>query len=155
MAKFAQVGYGSDGRGIGQTEEGYTYIVNDNVRTGDTIQPVATSRKGKKFVTTGVVRHAFKETSVKGQEAKQEAEENGAMEITRAYTGKEVRATGARFAKVPEGEEPKHKPTSQYAQSARAGNLAMYMRQHPTAELSPKAAETFDSYSKQFMKQGE
>ena len=37
MAKFALVGYGSDGRGVGRTEQGYTYVVNDNVRTGDTI----------------------------------------------------------------------------------------------------------------------
>ena len=34
MAKFALVGYGSDGRGVGNTaKEGYTYVVSDNVRT--------------------------------------------------------------------------------------------------------------------------
>ena len=83
MAKFALVGYGSDGRGVGRTQQGYTYVVNDNVRTGDTIQPIATSRKGRKFVTTGVVNHAYKETSVKGQEAKELAQENGASDVTR------------------------------------------------------------------------
>lgn len=152
MAKFAQVGYGSDGRGIGNTEEGYTYIVNDNVRTGDTIQPIATNkRSNKKFVTTGVVRHAYKETSVKGQEAEQEAQENGASEVTRVYTGKELGVSGSRRPPVVEGEEPKHKPQSQYAQRVRAGNIGMYAKQNPTAEFSKNAIETFDSYSKKFM----
>lgn len=77
MAKFAKVGYGSDGRGIGKTggenPQGYTYVVNDNVRAGNIIQPVATNwRSGKKFATTGVVLHAYKENSVKGQDAKRD-----------------------------------------------------------------------------------
>ena len=94
MAKFALVGYGSDGRGVGTTQQGYTYVVNDNVRTGDTIQPIATSRKGRKFATTGVVNHAYKETSVKGQGAKELAQENGASDVTRVYSGKELGAQG-------------------------------------------------------------
>ena len=31
MAKFAQVGYGRNGRGVGKSGIGYTYVVNDNV----------------------------------------------------------------------------------------------------------------------------
>ena len=157
MAKFAKVGYGSKGQGLGKTENGYTYIVNDNVRTGDMLQPVATSRAGRKFVTTGKVRHAYKETSVKGQNAKQEAQENGASEITRSYTGKELGAKGSKSKQVIgiDADGYKHKSISEYEKSTRAGNLAKYMQSHPNAQLTAKSQETFDSYSKQFMNKGE
>ena len=147
MAKFALVGYGSDGRGVGTTQQGYTYVVNDNVRTGDTIQPIATSRKGRKFVTTGVVNHAYKETSVKGQGAKTLAQENGASDVTRVYSGKELGAQGSRV--------PKAGLKSEYTQQTRAGNIAMYKQQDPNAKWTKNAQETFDSYSKQFMNKGE
>lgn len=149
MAKFALVGYGSDGRGVGRTEQGYTYVVNDNVRTGDTIQPIATSRKGRKFATTGVVNHAYKETTAKGQGAKQQAEQNGAQDVTRVYSGKELGAKGSRVPpKAPEGMKPLQ---SQYVQETRAGNIAMELKKDPNAQLTPKARQTFDEYSKQFM----
>ena len=147
MAKFALVGYGSDGRGVGKTQQGYTYVVNDNVRTGDTIQPIATSRKGRKFATTGVVNHAYKETSVKGQEAKQSAQENGASDVTRVYSGKELGAQGSRV--------PKAGLQSEYTQQTRAGNIAMQLKKDPQTQLTPLAQQTYDEYSKQFMKQGE
>ena len=147
MAKFALVGYGSDGRGVGTTQQGYTYVVNDNVRTGDTIQPIATSRKGRKFATTGVVNHAYKETSVKGQEAKQSAQENGASDVTRVYSGKELGAQGSRV--------PKAGLQSEYTQQTRAGNIAMQLKKDPQTQLTPLAQQTYDEYSKQFMKQGE
>lgn len=147
MAKFALVGYGSDGRGVGRTQQGYTYVVNDNVRTGDTIQPIATSRKGRKFATTGVVNHAYKETSVKGQEAKELAQENGASDVTRVYSGKELGAQGSRVSKA--GLQ------SEYAQQTRAGNIAMQLKKDPQTQLTPLAQQTYDEYSKQFMKQGE
>ena len=147
MAKFALVGYGSDGRGVGKTRQGYTYVVNDNVRTGDTIQPIATSRKGRKFVTTGVVNHAYKETSVKGQEAKQSSQENGASDVTRVYSGKELGAQGSRV--------PKAGLQSEYTQQTRAGNIAMQLKKDPQTQLTPLAQQTYDEYSKQFMKKGE
>lgn len=149
MAKFALVGYGSDGRGVGKTQQGYTYVVNDNVRTGDTIQPIATAKKGqgRKFVTTGVVNHAYKETSVKGQKAKELAQENGASEITRVYSGKELGAQGSRV--------PKAGLKSEYTQQTRAGNIAMQLKKDPQTQLTPLAQQTYDEYSKQFMKQGE
>ena len=147
MAKFALVGYGSDGRGVGTTQQGYTYVVNDNVRTGDTIQPIATSRKGRKFVTTGVVNHSYKETSVKGQEAKQSSQENGASDVTRVYSGKELGAQGSRV--------PKAGLQSEYTQQTRAGNIAMQLKKDPQTQLTPLAQQTYDEYSKQFMKQGE
>ena len=147
MAKFALVGYGSDGRGVGKTQQGYTYVVNDNVRTGDTIQPIATSRKGRKFATTGVVNHAYKETSVKSQEAKELAQENGASDVTRVYSGKELGAQGSRASEA--GLQ------SEYAQQTRAGNIAMQLKKDPQTQLTPLAQQTYDEYSKQFMKQGE
>lgn len=147
MAKFALVGYGSDGRGVGRTQQGYTYVVNDNVRTGDTIQPIATSRKGRKFATTGVVNHAYKETSVKGQGAKELAQKNGANDVTRVYSGKELDAQGSRV--------PKAGLQSEYTQQTRAGNIAMQLKKDPQTQLTPLAQQTYDEYSKQFMKQGE
>lgn len=147
MAKFALVGYGSDGRGVGRTQQGYTYVVNDNVRTGDTIQPIATSRKGRKFATTGVINHAYKETSVKGQEAKELAQENGASDVTRVYSGKELGAQGSKVSKA--GLQ------SEYAKQTRAGNIAMQLKKDPQTQLTPLAQQTYDEYSKQFMKQGE
>lgn len=147
MAKFALVGYGSDGRGVGTTQQGYTYVVNDNVRTGDTIQPIATSRKGRKFATTGVVNHAYKETSVKGKGAKELAQENGASDVTRVYSGKELGAQGSRV--------PKAGLQSEYTRQTRAGNIAMQLKKDPQTQLTPLAQQTYDEYSKQFMKQGE
>lgn len=148
MAKFALVGYGSDGRGVGRTKQGYTYVVNDNVRTKDIIQPIATSSRGRKFVTTGMVNHAYKETTAKGQNAKQLAEENGAKELTKAYSGKEVGAEGSRV--------PRNGEQSEYARQTRAGNIAMQLKKDPNTKLTPLAKQTYDSYAKQFMdKQGE
>ena len=81
MAKFARVGYGHDGRGAGSTGEGYIYVVNDNVRAGDILQPIAHNAHSKKaFVTTGKVLKkedvgastVAKEDSVKGQQMKTE-----------------------------------------------------------------------------------
>lgn len=153
MAKFALVGYGSDGRGVGKTEQGYTYVVNDNVRTGDTIQPIATSSKGRKFATTGVVNHSYKETTAKGQMAKQEAEENNAKEITQVYSGKELGVKASKVPpKTPEGMKPLQ---SEYNIQTRAGNLAMQLKKDPNTQFTEKARQTFDEYSKQFMKQGE
>ena len=159
MAKFAKVGYGSQGQGLGKTENGYTYIVNDNVRTHDVIQVISTShgKTPKKFATTGKVNHSYKENSVKGQEAKQEAQENGASEITRSYTGKELGAKGSKSKQVISkyADGYKHKSISEYEKSTRAGNLAKYMQSHPNAQLTAKSQQTFDSYSKQFMNKGE
>lgn len=168
MAKFALIGYGSDGRGVGRTEQGYTYVVNDNVRTGDTIQPIATSSKGRKFATTGVANHAYKETSAKGQNAKIDVLSKGDKEITKgiernlakgkismqqveseqqrrnrevteAFTGKQLGLT-RKGQTIPE-----------YQQQTRAGNIAMQLKKDPNTELTAKARQTFNEYSKQFM----
>lgn len=154
MAKLAKCGYGSRGEGLGKTPDGYTYVVNDNVRTGDKIQVISTSRKGNKFPTTAVPLHTFQENSKKGQMAKQEAEQQTGEAPTKSYTGKELGATGSRSVpRTPTiGGE---KPQSQYTMQTRAGNIAQYMQTHPDAKLTKHAQETFDSYSKQFMNKGE
>lgn len=154
MAKFAKCGYGSQGQGLGKTTDGYTYVVNDNVRTGDKIQVISTSRKGNKYATTAVPLHTFQENSKKGQMAKQEVQQKTGGEPTRSYTGKEVGATGSKY--VPKQSSiGGEKPQSQYTLQTRAGNIAQYMQEHPDAKLTQNAQETFDSYSKQFMNKGE
>ena len=152
MAKFAQCGYGSQGQGLGKTTDGYTYVVNDNVRTGDKIQVIATSKKGNKFATTAVPLHTYKETSAKGQMAKQQVQEKTGKEPTQSYSGKELGVQGSR-ATQPLGDGKR--TISEYAQETRAGNIAMYKQQDPNATWTKKAQETFDSYSKQFMNKGE
>ena len=152
MAKIAQCGYGSQGQGLGTTTDGYTYVVNDNVRTGDVIQVISTSRKGKKFATTAVPLHTYKETSKKGQLAKQEAMSNTGKDPTQVYSGKELGATGSRATQeLPNG----HRTISEYSQATRAGNIAMYKKADPNAQWTEKAQETFDTYSKKFMNKGE
>ena len=93
MAKFANVTYGTKG----ETAE-YTYVVNDNVRTGDYIHPsVKHYQSGKVFGTTGIIQSTAKETSAKGKQLKQTLESNG-VEPVKAYTGKEVGAERDRNA---------------------------------------------------------
>ena len=182
MAKFAKVGYGhnpNNESGLGRTKneepQGYTYIVNDNVRTGDIIQVVATSSSGRKFTTTGKTLHSYKETSVKGQEAKRSLEQNSQnlQEATKAYTGKELGVTGFRgrtkAEKLAGGEYEKgQEPQSKYTQMVRGGNIEKYLQQNPNAEITEYArksleiykentkqnanAQTFDEYSKKYMK---
>lgn len=138
MAKFAKCGYGSQGQGLGRTKDGYTYIVNDNVRTGDRIQVVATNWKSqKKFATTAVPLHTYKETSVKGQQAKQELDQKG-IEATQVYSGAELGVSG-----------------KGYKQQVRAGNIGEYIEKNPEAQLTKNAKSTFEEYSQQFMNKGE
>lgn len=176
MAKLAICRYGSNGEGPeSNPSKTYTYVVNDNVRSGDNIQVISTSSNGKKFATTAktltkkdaedlsqkskekVESGVFKENSVKGQELLNKTrsaiaekkgidlnqtpydelstEQKGKLDITKSYTGKELGITGRRTR-----------------EQIRAGNIAMYKQQNPNATLTTKAQETFDSYSKQFMK---
>lgn len=159
MAKFAQCGYGSKGQGLGKTADGYTYVVNDNVRTGDVIQVIATShgKEPKKFATTAVPLHIYKESSAKGQEAKQQAQKKTGQDPTQVYSGKELGAKGSKKKESMYVDEYgiEHKKVSEYEQATRAGNIAMYKQKDPNAKWTDKANETFDSYSKQFMNKGE
>lgn len=152
MAKFAQCGYGSAGQGLGTTTDGYTYVVNDNVRTGDKIQVISTSRSGTKFATTAVPLHTYKENSAKGQKAKQEAMSKTGNEPTQSYSGKELGVSASRATQpLADGKRTQ----SEYAMATRAGNIAMYKEQDPNAKWTAKSQETFDTYSKKFMNKGE
>lgn len=179
MAKLAICRYGTNGEGPeNNPSKTYTYIVNDNVRSGDNIQVVSTSSKGNKFTTTAktltkkdaeelsqksgvkVESGVVKESGVKGQELLNKTrsaiaekkgidlnqtpydelstEQKSRLKITQSYTGKELGVSGKRTR-----------------EQTRAGNLVMYKQANPNAPLTPKAQETFDSYSKQFMNKGE
>lgn len=179
MAKIAICRYGSQGQGPeSDPSKTYTYIVNDNVRTGDNIQVISTSVRGRKFATTAktltkeeaenlsqksgkeVESGVLKEGSAKGQELLQKTRSDIAkkqginldetpydqlstqqkkkLDITKSYTGKELGVSGKNLR-----------------EQTRAGNIAMYKQQNPNAEFTPKSQETFDAYSKQFMKKGE
>lgn len=154
MAKLAKCGYGSKGEGLGKTEDGYTYVVNDNVRTGDKIQVISTSSRGRKFPTTAVPLHTFQENSKKGQNARREVEQKTGGGPTVSYTGKELGVSGPRT--VPKQSTIEGiKPQSQYTMQTRAGNIARYMQTHPDTELTKGASETFDSYSEKFINKGE
>ena len=50
---------------------------------------------------------------------------------------------------------PKAGLQSEYTQQTRAGNIAMQLKKDPQTQLTPLAQQTYDEYSKQFMKQGE
>ena len=158
MAKIAKCGYGSHGQGVGHTD-GYVYVVNDNVRTGDKIQVVSTSKRGRKFGTTAVPLHIHGENTVKGRQAVQQAEQ-ATGEVTRAYSAKElgVSTSTRKPAEVPQALQDIKGITPQSPQtlSVRGGNLSQYMQTHQ-AELTPyaeKQVETYDSYSRQFMPKG-
>lgn len=167
MAKFAQVRYGSQGQGPqNRPNDTYTYVVNDNVRTQDKIQVVSTSKKGNKFATTALTMHTYKENSVKGQNAKVDVLARGDKGITKAIeqdikSGKITQSQLTQMAKDVStqsytgkelGMSQKGVSKNQYQQDVRGANLAMYKQANPNATLTPKAQETFDSYSKQFMK---
>ena len=180
MAKFAKVGYGSDGRGIGLTggenPAGYTYLVNDNVRTGDVIQPIATNwRSGKKFATTGKILHSFKETSVKGQDAKRDVQNRirgdykDMVEQTHTrYGEKKVAETVDRYltqerldqmtqnkiTKIPTGKElgvGGFRGSQERRTAVRGAELGQYKQENPQAQLTKNAEKTFDEYSKKYM----
>lgn len=158
MAKFAKVTYGTQG----DTEE-YTYVVNDNVRTGDWIQPsVKHYISGKIFGTTGIIQSTQKNLDSKT------AQELSGKEIANAYTQKDLGinpertekgtfATQGALGKTQKNEitgKYQAKPGQEFVNTSnitktRLGNVSM--REQQQAET----AESFDSYSKQFMDKGE
>lgn len=87
MAKFAEVTYGTKGQ-----SKRYTYVVNDNVRTGDFLHPtVKHSRSGKLYATTGIVQKLNKTTSKQGQEKSALLEAKG-VEAEEALTSRDIGA---------------------------------------------------------------
>lgn len=150
MAKIAQCGYGSQGEGLGRTTDGYAYVVNDNVRTGDILQVISTARNGKKFATTAKSLHTYKQGTEKGIEAEIKGIEAHKGELTEAYTGKELGATGSRRVKEPA--LPEQKQQSLYTMQTRAEAIGKYMKEDPSATFTQNAYDTFETYSKQFMR---
>lgn len=161
MAKIALCGYGHDGRGMGNSFYGYAYVVNDNVNVGDVLQVVATSSKGRKFVTTASPHETMRENTAEAQKFKttiQEDTHDG--EINQVYSGKELGVKGFR------GSE-------QYQQETRARQMQAYVQEHPNVELSQNASnlvadygakdgvnppnryQSFDEYSKPYMNGGD
>jgi len=165
MAKFAQVGYGSQGQGAGQDGDGYTYLVNDNVRTGDTISPaVRHYRNGKIFGTTGVVLSQTKMTTQKAQELKEEVKAKN-TNVQEVLTGKQLgigRTTDPTTGKFIK-DKSTHNEKGEYIvgkreETVRGANIR-YMEQSTGNDISQgeatqKAIETFDSYSAKY-KQGD
>lgn len=173
--KFVDVSYGTQGKG-----ELYTYAVNDSVRVGDILQvSVKHYRNGKIFGTTAVTQSTAKETSAKGQEMKQNAQENSRNgEIATAQTARELGiqrtrlqsgqygyegAGAGRGVKNEEGryqaEEGKPFVRTSRIQQVRGANI-LSRQQQTGGEISStrntqEAVETFDSYSKQFMPKGD
>lgn len=171
MAKFAQCGYGSNGQGLGKTTDGYTYVVNDNVRVGQRLQVVATShgKMPKKFVTTAVPITTYSENSVLGQIQKTKLGEKG-DKLTKAYSGGELGASGE--IKKKDVVIGGNKPQSEYTISARALAEKKYLQTDPNAQFTQNSQETlkyyqenkptprakggsFADYSKPFLKEGE
>ena len=179
MAKLAICRYGSKGEGPeSNPSKTYTYIVNDNVRSGDNIQVISTSSKGNKFATTAktltkkdaeelsqksgvnVESGVFKESSVKGQEL---------LNKTRSAMAekKGIDLNKTPYDQLATEQKNKLEITQSYTgkelgvsgkrtrEQTRAGNIEMYMQKNPNTTLTTKAQETFDTYSKQFMNKGE
>lgn len=164
MAKFANVTYGTQGN----TAE-YTYVVNDNVRTGDYIHPsVKHHKSGKIFGTTAIIQSTAKETSKAGKAIIQDLQQRDKpIEPVKAYTGKEVgaqrdRGEGGKFGKgsgLPKtyrDEETGRRKApddyqftqSQYIRQARQGNV------EARKQYESQQYESFDSYSNKFMNNG-
>lgn len=175
MAKFARVGYGHDGRGAGATGDGYIYLVNDNVRAGDVIQPIAHNKEsGRAFVTTGKILKKSQTAnnvstvadpnSAKGQDMKTELDEHG-VDATQVYTGKEL---GVSSKLIPQLQKQEH--LSQYGYVTRVEQAKKYAESHPEAQFTPKTeqmlsvnkeqytksvVDKFEEYSKPYMNKGE
>lgn len=179
MAKLAICRYGSRGKGPeNNPSKTYTYIVNDNVRSGDNIQVISTSSKGNKFATTAktltkkdaeelsqksgtkVESGVVKENSIRGQEL---------LSKTRSAMAEKqgIDLNETPYGQLSTEQKSKLEITKSYTgkelgmsgkktrEQTRAGNIAMYKQQYPNATFTKNAQETFDSYSKQFMNKGE
>lgn len=179
MAKLAICRYGSNGEGPeSDLSKTYTYIVNDNVRSGDNIQVISTSSRGKKFVTTAktltkedaeklsqksgknVESGVVKESGVRGQEL---------LNKTRSEMAKKqgIDLNETPYDKLSTEQKSKLEVTQSYTgkelgmiggksrEQIRGGNIAKYKETHPNAKFTQKSEETFDSYSKQFMNKGD
>lgn len=158
--KFAQIGYGRDGDGIKKGGGGYTYIVNDNVRTGDIINPSVVHYLSKNiFATTGKILETTKDLKKVNPNINQN-------DLAKAIKGSDVgitttRGKGGKFTtdksyKTPDGDYV----ASQYELSSRGANIMERQKEQARKGLkteisqTPKtkeAYETFEEYSKKYL----
>lgn len=150
MAKFARVGYGHDGRGVGKFAEegGYIYVVNDNVRTHDVIQPIAHNYKsGKAFVTTGMVNHAYKENSVKGREQQvdvlSKSNKDIGEQIKKTLSGEDIKDLAKENTIKVYGS--KELGTGKSQEDIRTFQVQQYMQKTPFEELTKNTAEKYNA----------
>lgn len=158
--KFAQIGYGSNGQGTKKDGGGYTYIVNDNVRKGDTINPSVVHYLSKNiFATTGKILG----TTNNLQKIDPNLNQN---DLAKAIKGSDVgitttRGKGGKFT----ADKSYHTPNgdyvaSQYELSSRGANIMERQKEQARKGLktemsqTPKtkeAYETFEEYSKKYL----
>lgn len=161
MAKLAEVTYGLGGEG-----RKYTYVVNDNVRVGQVLNPsVKHYKSGKIFGTTAIVQNTRKDTPERREEVKNINGET--VQVEQALTAKETgaqaaaRSEGGRFAgkqsatggagaisKDPTSgryaaEDPSNFSRNQYIEQQRQANVA---------SRESTAYQSFDDYSAPFRK---
>lgn len=165
--KFAQVGYGHDGRGDGKDGVGYTYVVNDNVRVGQQIGIAVKHVKSKKiFGTTGQVLETHK--NLEGGKVSDSLKDNlqrmleekgeNAFVVTR--TSREMglpRQRGSRGTF--EADKQQRLSMERNANTALYEAGATMTNDQVKAENANKAYvkkhQTFEEYSKPFMGEGE
>lgn len=161
MAKLAEVTYGLGGEG-----RKYTYVVNDNVRVGQVLNPsVKHYKSGKIFGTTAIVQNTKKDTPERRGEVKNldgepvqveqalTAKETGAQAAARGqggrFTGKQSATGGAgAISKDPTSgryaaEDPTNFSRNQYIEQQRQANVA---------NREDAAYQSFDDYSAPFRK---
>lgn len=172
MAKLAQVTYGLDGQG-----KPYTYVVNDNIRAGQVINPIVKHyQSGNTFATTGIIQASVQRDSLRGQSLEEgvkqvtdgqpltESKTASGLGITRETRGAGGRFTGSQGATGGAGkvikdtetgrysaENPEEYVGNSYIQAQRGANLQYAKTQVAETPIQKDAQETFAQYSKKFM----
>lgn len=158
--KFAQVGYGRFGQNVWKKKEGYTYIVNDNVRKGDTINPsVVHHISGNIFATTGKILSTTTNLNKVDPNLNPndlaKAVKGSDLGIT-ATRGKGGKFTADKSYVAPNGDYV----ASQYELASRGANIAERQKERARQGLptdraettkTEKAYETFEEYSKKYL----
>ena len=155
MAKFARVTYGLRG----DTEE-YIYVVNDNVRAGDVLQPsVKHYVSGKIYGTTGIAQKVNKTLT---SEEYGKLKENNAGFPSAIGTGKDFGITGGRGSNtgtiVKDKEANRFKsenpdnfnPNNSFVKDVRDKNVELREKEQEERGLGRFESE-YDRYSKPFM----
>lgn len=148
MAKFARVTYGLRG----DTAE-YIYVVNDNVRAGDVLQPsVKHYKSGRIYGTTGIAQKVNKNLT---SEEWGKLHNNNVDFPEELGTGKDFGITGGRGSgtgKITKDEETNRfrsenpdnfNPNNEYVQRVRNQNIELRQREQAESE--------FDRYSRPYM----